>query len=106
MREYGITFFGKFQPIEASPKIPMEKNGGKKRLVLIKMPKLAIIHKKRLFPTGKSPKFTYFFGKITVNFVNAGLLSSWMEPPWSSTTRLTTARPMPLPSVLWERSAW
>ena len=47
-----------------------------------------------------------FFGNVTVNFVKAGLLSTATVPPWSSTTRLTTARPMPLPSVLWERSAW
>ena len=47
-----------------------------------------------------------FFGNVTVNFVKEGLLSTATVPPWSSTTRLTTARPMPLPSVLWERSAW
>ena len=45
-------------------------------------------------------------GRVTVNLVKEGLLSRVILPLCSSTTRFTTARPMPLPSVLWERSAW
>ena len=45
-------------------------------------------------------------GKDTVKVVTLSWLSTATVPPCSSVTRLTMARPTPLPAEAWDSSAW